>query len=378
MMASRHGYGDPAEEYRAAREHAIVVNRSDRGVVRLYGRDPVRMIQGLVTSDISGAPPDRAVYSALLTPKGKLLAELRAFRREADVLLETDRAALDNVQADLRKYVPPLFARHEDVSEVWGMLGIYGPAARTVVGTLLGGPPAADLPEDGLEVRSAGAAGDVLLLRTLYAGGDGYDLLAPAGSLDELLQGAVTAGARPAGLAVLEILRIEAGRPRWGAELDETVIPLEVESLRRAISTTKGCYTGQEVIVRILHRGHVNRQLRGVLLEDAAARTGSEPAAPPSDAGMARPSRDPEEPLPAPGTELLDPATGRSVGRITSVCVSPRLGRPIGLAFVRREVEPAARLAVGTQAGARATVVALPFDADVSRAPGSVPASPQQ
>jgi tRNA-modifying protein YgfZ len=145
------------------------------------------------------------------------------------------------------------------------------------------------------------------------------------------------AGARRAGHATLDVLRIEAGRPKWGAELDESRIPLEAGLRERAISETKGCYTGQEVIIRVLHRGHVNWLLRGVLLGDAPA-----------------PSRD---------ASLVRTEDSKQVGRVTSTAWSPRLGQTVALAYVRREVEPGTVLRLETEAGPEATVVELPFDA---------------
>src|SRR4051794_32121624 len=148
------------------------------------------------------------------------------------------------------------------------------------------------------------------------------------------------AGARPAGLGAIETLRIEAGRPRFGADLTEDVIPTEAfeESglMERAISFTKGCYTGQEVIIRIAHRGHVNKHLRGLLLGDA--------------------------PAPAPGTRLVNAETGKDAGWLTSVAHSPMLGQAVALGYVRREVEPGAAVRLGATDGAAATVVRLPFE----------------
>jgi folate-binding protein YgfZ len=144
----------------------------------------------------------------------------------------------------------------------------------------------------------------------------------------------VSAGAQPAGHATLDVLRIENARPIWGAELDEDVIPLEADLAERAISETKGCYTGQEVIVRILHRGHVNRHLRGIRLGN--------------------------QPVPARGTELFQ-SDGKKVGVITSACVSPQHEETIGLAYVRREIAPPSILRLGRHDGAKVRVITLPF-----------------
>jgi aminomethyltransferase len=141
------------------------------------------------------------------------------------------------------------------------------------------------------------------------------------------------------GYAALEALRVEAGRPRYGWELTEETIPTEVfEStglMERAISFSKGCYTGQEVIVRIAHRGHVNRHLRGLLLGEA--------------------------PLPAPGTPLVNTDTGREVGRTTTAVHSPLLDQTIALAMVRRELEPGGIVRLGSEDGVVGKIVEPPF-----------------
>jgi folate-binding protein YgfZ len=328
-------YGDPAAEYRAARHGAVVVERADRALLRVHGRDPVKMIQGLVTNDVT-APERNGVYAGLLTPKGKLVADVRVLRRDGELLLELDAAAVEAAVAHLRHYVPPLFARVEEVTAAHAVLGVYGPGARGVLETALGAELPAPLPEDSWAASRFGAAAagaEVLAVRACSYAEDGYDLIAPAAAREPLRQALVEAGGVPAGHGTLEALRIEAGIPRWGAELDETVIPLEAGLRERAISETKGCYTGQEVIVRVLHRGHVNRRLRGLLLGDA--------------------------PTPAAGTELRAPGGEKVLGRITSACASPKHGQTIALGYVRREVEPPATLVL--PGDGEVLVVALPF-----------------
>jgi tRNA-modifying protein YgfZ len=324
-------YGDPAAEYHAARSTAALIERSDRALLRMFGRDPVRMIQGLVTNDVTNAPAGRAVFAAVLTPKGKMLAEVRVIRRADDLLVECARDALGNLMDMLKRSVPPLFARFEDVTGAHALVGVYGPRAAAVVGGAFGG---AALPADPAEDALA-ADGERIVVRTGYAGSGGLEVIVPAAAAAETWHALVAAGAKPAGQAALDVLRIEAGRPRWGAELTADTIPLEAGLLERAISTGKGCYTGQEVIIRILHRGHVNWHLRGILL-------GTSPA-------------------PAPGTQLLHPETGKVVGRITSACDSPVHRQTIALGYIRREVAPPAELRLERVDGAPVTVVALPF-----------------
>jgi folate-binding protein YgfZ len=286
--------------YHDARTNVALSERIDRAVARLFGRDPVRMIQGLVTNDIANAAIDTPVYAAFLTPKGKMIADARVMRRpDNEVWIEADSVALDNIEEHLRKSVPPLFAQAERLSDV-RVIGVYGPRCTEV------------------ELENE------LRLTTSYAGVPGFDFL---------VRGDVALpDVPPLSLKELEVLRIEAASPRWGAELTEDVIPLEAGLRSAAISESKGCYTGQEIIIRILHRGHVNRYLRGLLL------------------GAAR--------LPEPGAEITRSPEAKVVGRLTSAAVSPVLHQTIALGYVRREVEPGEIVRIGS---VDAVVVELPF-----------------
>lgn len=339
-------YGDAAAEYGAVREAAGVAERADLAVVRLWGRDPARMVHGLITNDLLGAPAGRAVFAAMLTPKGRMIAELRALRRAGaageEVLLLLPREALAGVREHLRRYVPPLFARWADASAEWSVLGIYGRRAGELLRAAAG--PAAELPgEDELWAGDVAGA-ELVALGSRAAGGEpGAELLTPAGAAPAVLAALLDAGrahaARPVGFAALETLRVEAGVPRYGPDLGEETIPTEayepIGMMPRTVSFTKGCYTGQEVIVRIAHRGHVNRYLRGLRLGSAA--------------------------LPALRTPLVDAESGKAVGWTASAVFSPRLRENVALAFVRREVAPGRVLRLETAEGAAAEVVPLPF-----------------
>jgi folate-binding protein YgfZ len=339
---ARH-YGDGRAEYRAVREGAGVAERADRGRVLLRGRDPVRMVHGLITNDLLGAAPDRAVYAAMLTARGRMIADLRAFRRPgeggAEVLLDVAAEALEGTREHLKKFVPPMFARWHDATDEVAALGVYGPRARQVLSAALGVEVPAMEEDATMEVEREG--GRVLVAATREIGlEEGFDLFAPAADAAALWRTLAAAGGEPVGFGALETLRVEAGRPRYGADLSEDTIPTEAYEgsglMPRAVSFTKGCYTGQEVIVRIAHRGHVNRHLRGLLLGDA--------------------------PAPAAGAPLLNPETGKSAGVVTSVAHSPMLGQTVALGYVRREIAPGGEVAVGAEDGPRATVAALPFD----------------
>jgi len=306
-------YGDPGAEYDAARSGVVIADRTDRAFIRVYGRDPVKMIQGLISNDVEKASPERSVYATVLTPKGKMVADARVLRRGDDLLLELDAGALDGLVAHLRKYVPPLYARFEDARDRLREIGVYGPAAAVLVRAVLG-IDVGTMAED--DVRTGTFDDDeVIVVATAMYDVPGYDLFVPANRAEEIWAALMAGGARPVGHATLEVLRIEAGRPRWGAELTYDRFPLEAGLRERAISESKGCYTGQEVIIRILHRGHVNWNLKQLMLGDAA--------------------------VPASGTEIVDDA-GKVVQRITSAAWSPKYGQTVALAYVRRgsDAEP--------------------------------------
>ncbi len=309
----------------------IFLERS-RGVLAVRGRDPVRMIHGLASADIRAATATQGVYTTFLTPRGKMVADARVFARtgpggEAWLLLDVAPDALEPLQEHLRRYVPPLFARAEDVSEAWAVVGVYGGGASEVAATVAAGCEPGS-PEE--RVVSLDGDEDGFAVHTLLTGDDGWDVFVPAGRAGSVGDAMVAAGARPGAPETLEALRVAAGRPRWGRELTAEVIPLEAGLLERAISQTKGCYTGQEVIVRILHRGHVNRELRRLEFAEGA---------------------------PPVGTELFDPETGRSRGVVTSAVENP--AGALGLGYVRREVEPPAQLRAGSPEGAPVNVHAL-------------------
>ena len=153
-----------------------------------------------------------------------------------------------------------------------------------------------------------------------------FDVLGDRASLARLGPALVRLGAAPTGMGVFETLRIEAGRPEFGLDMDDRTIPTEAGIDARAIDHGKGCYTGQEVIVRIRDRGHVNRHLRGLLLGDAST-----------------PARD---------TPLYSETRAKPVGHVTSAAMSPAFGQTIALGFVRREVTPPAKVRVGSPEGA--------------------------
>ncbi|HST59609.1 MAG TPA: glycine cleavage T C-terminal barrel domain-containing protein [Longimicrobium sp.] len=336
---ARH-FGDGAGEYRAIRESAGIADRADRARFRLWGKDPARMVHGLITNDLLKAQPGQGVYAAMLTPKGRMVADLRVFRRaDGEVLVDVAREALEGTREHFRKMVPPMFAKWAEATDDVVQIGVYGPRAREMLTSVLGTEIPALAEDAFVEPDFRGAT--LLVAATREAGlEEGFDVFVPAAVAAELWTALRDAGARQAGFGAIETLRMEAGRPRYGIDLTEETIPTEAyESaglMTRAISFNKGCYTGQEVIVRIAHRGHVNRHLRGLRLGDA--------------------------PAPGPRTPLIHPETGKEVGWATSAAFSPLLGETIALGYVRREVQPGMQVRIGAADGAAADVVDLPFE----------------
>ena len=329
--------GDPASEYSALRRSAGVVLRTDLSQIRMWGRDPVRMLNGLITNDLGALAEDRAIYAAMLTPKGRMISDLRTLRlSESDILVDIPIISAASVMGHLKKFVPPMFARSEDVAGAWSVLGVYGPASAGIVRRALA-LEALESGEDRVtRVIYKGQA--VVVVGAGIVGGLGFDLFLPesqAGSLrEQLLTLGGPSGVRSVGFAALEAARIEAGRPRYGLDIGEETLPGEAYEatglMPRAISFSKGCYTGQEVVVRIAHRGHVNRHLRGLRLGDA--------------------------PPPVARTPLFT-SEGKEVGWTTSSGRSEGLGESIGLGMLRREVEPGATVRLGSAEGSLVKVV---------------------
>jgi folate-binding protein YgfZ len=343
-------YGDPLGEYRALRRTAGLVARGDLALIRVWGRDPIRMINGLITNDARLLTGERSVYGAMLTPKGRMISDLRVVltggAEVPSLLLIVPGIAADAVRQHLGKYVPPLYARCDAVSEI-AVLGLVGPQAAATIEAALG----VQVSEARDSVATVTHRGETSVVVADPIGPvSGYLMLVPtvvAGDVWRQVDACVSRrGGSPAGISALEALRVEAGSPRFGRDMSADTLPAEVyEStglMDSAISFTKGCYTGQEVVIRIAHRGHVNRHLRGLLLGEG------------STAG--------------PGTLLHDPATGKEVGRLTSVVESPMLRQAIALGYVRREVGPGAELAVESPDGPPAIVTTLPFE---HRGPGA-------
>jgi folate-binding protein YgfZ len=335
--------------YDAAVHGLAIATRPDRARVRVTGRDPVKMLEGVITNRIPEPPRSdgtevtrgHALYAAVLTPKGKMVADLRVVRGprsdEEGLLLDVPAAALGGLLGHLGRYLPPRLARTADASAGTAQLTVAGPRAadwltRDALGLRIEASELRALAENEWVWMDAGGPG-VLVIRSAELDTPSFDVVADADTAEALVQRARAVDGAGLTPAELDVLRIEAGRPAWDADLGEDTLPPEAGIDGRAIDHTKGCYTGQEVIVRIRDRGHVNRRLRGIRLGAA--------------------------PLPARGTELWSEGRDRPVGAITSAAASPRAGEGLALGYVRREVEAPGEVRLGSAEGPVVRVVEL-------------------
>lgn len=311
--------GQLSEQERAVRAGAGLVDRSARGKLALTGGEAKRFLQGQVTQDVVALKPGEGAYAAFLTNKGKMLGDLRVLDTGDELLLDTERVALQALFNMIRRYSLGFDAELHRRTLERGLLSLAGPQARALLGDAAAGLPAGEHAHVAAEVDGIAAR--------LIATWEGVDLLVDSARTAELAAALEARGATPVAEEVAEALRVEAGRPRYGLDLDEGTIPQEAGLNERAVSFTKGCYVGQETVARLFYKGKPNRHLRGLRLSEPVAH----------------------------GTELT--LGERVVGTVGSVAASPDHGQ-IALALVRREAEPGATLAAGT---ATAEVVELPF-----------------
>lgn len=304
------------DDYRRAREHAVVFDLSSRGKVELTGADAAQFLHNLSTADVKRLTPGSGCEAFLCSAKAKTVARVWVLRTATGYWLDTDPGLGEKVRGHLDHFLISEQVEIADRSAAFALLHVTGPDAENVLGhTSL----------DGLAFHVC--RHDRLVL-------PGFDLLGPAEQAPEFSRRLADAGAAAAGLEAYEMLRVEASEPVFGKEIDDERFVVEI-GRKDAICYTKGCYLGQEPIVMARDRGHVNRQLRGLKL------AGNDPV--------------------TQGSKVY--RDGAEVGQVTSSVLSPRLGTAIALAYLRRgSWEPGTAVEVETAAGrVGATVASLPF-----------------
>lgn len=320
---------DIAAEYRITTAGAGWTDRSRRGRLRFEGADRASFLQGLLTNDVASLGPREGTYAALLTPQGRMVADFRLYNRGDAILADV----VPGVAAELaQRFDSLVFAedvRVRDVSEETAVIAVVGDEAAGVVASALEIDRAEVIALKALSQLDAGSGRFVA--RSDEADVPMFDVWLSRADRDALADRLVGAGAAEVSRDLLDVLRVEAGRPAFGVDMTTETIPLEAGIEGRAISMTKGCYVGQEVIIRVLHRGGgrvAKRLVRLALDREIAVAEGT----------VARIFR--------------VGADGAEAGRVTSAALSPKDGRALALGYVARDLaEVGAAVEVETAAG---------------------------
>lgn len=299
----------------------LLFDRSDRARLEIAGSAAQATLNGLVTNDVAALRPGHGIYAAVLTAKGKIVADVRILHVGDHFLLDTSARAATGLRDMLIKYVNPRFATVREVSDTTCQLTVAGAG---VAGTL---GRAGDVPPDALAAlgvsaqhRATIAAVDLLVVRDADVGADAlpaYDIIAPADARDSIVEALHGAGAVSANATTWDVLRVESARPEWGVDMDDSTLVQEANlDELHAVSYTKGCYIGQETVARVHFRGHVNRMLRRLHFDEGI--------------------------IPPAGTALVSETRG-PVGEVRSAVRSDAAGA-VGIGMVRREVDDGERL----------------------------------
>jgi folate-binding protein YgfZ len=332
------------DEYQAVRAGAGMLTRGDRGLLAVIGVDRATYLQGLLTNDVVALESGSGCYAAYLTPQGRMIADLEVMNLGDLLLLDVPGRTRELLRHRLSEFVFTEDVQIADWTDQWIAIGIHGPRAADVVARALAGsgapgsPAAADL----LSLRANGnrvlGSGDdrIILARRDELGLTGFWIGIRREDLDRWHSVLNHAGAIDMSSETAEVFRVEAGRPLYGVDMDEDTIPLEAGIENRAISFTKGCYVGQEVIFRVMSRGHgrVARRLVGLQLEGA------------DDAVTHR------------GATLWH--ADKEVGRVTSAVWSPARSGVVAMGYVHRDLATEGSMVeVDTAAGRRPARVIL-------------------
>lgn len=329
-------FGDPTAEHLAVRDGVGVADGTFRGKVELTGSDRVRFLHGMVTNDVKSLAAGQGALAAILNAKGHVLSDLVVYALPDSLLLDLPAERAQAIRDTLDRFIIADQVEAKEVGGECGVLAVHGPRARDLVDAAASGPP---LPTEEFQHGPRRFADrEVRIFRVAYTGEEGYEILVKADGMldlwDAVWKAGEPLGLRAVGMEALNSLRMEAGTPWYGRDMDESNIFPEL-GWDRAVSFTKGCYIGQEVVVRVAHQGHVNRKLMGLKV------SGDSP--PPAGAQAFR--------------------GDRPVARVTSAVFSPTLKQVIALAHVRREVcDPGTKLEVRPDGDTlEAEVAALPF-----------------
>jgi len=293
-------------EYRIITTGAGWVDRSARGRLRFEGRDALPFLQALVSNDVEAIAPGQGIYATYLTPQGRMITDLRIYRRDGHLIVNVPDGRAAQLAATFDRLIFAEDVTVTDITASTAQIGVIGARAAEAVSRATGidGEELRNLP-----VLSSAGRDEALVVRADDVDVLAFDLIVLATKRAATIDRLNEAGALPISPGLVDALRIDAGRPLFGVDMNEETIPLEAGLLDRAISTTKGCYVGQELIIRVLHRGggRVARQLVRVELDPSVT-------SPPS-----------------PGSPLIE--NGAETGVITSAAISPSTGRVVALGY---------------------------------------------
>ncbi|HEX8070127.1 MAG TPA: aminomethyltransferase family protein [Pyrinomonadaceae bacterium] len=326
-------YGDAAAEYEAVRggAGAGLFDLSARGRVEVRGAEAVQFLNGLITNDVKALAPGAWMHAAFPNVQGRLLAAARVLRPTGETvfLFDTEAATRARVRESLARFTLAGDFHVRDLTDETTQFSLQGAGSQTLVARVLGASAAR---VERMHVAAVEWQGHALTVaRMTETGEDGFALIGSTQAGAALWPALVAAGARPAGADALEVLRVEAGVARYGVDATEANVVLEAVAAD-AVSFTKGCYVGQEIIARIHWRGHVAKRLAGLLL-----------------GGETTPDA------------KITTADGKEIGRVTSAVFSPRLGRAAALGIVKYDyLAPGTEVRVGAEA-VPATVAELPL-----------------
>jgi folate-binding protein YgfZ len=322
-------------EYHAVRQDGCgVIDLSSRCRIRVSGSEAVMFLNGLITNDMKTLKEQRWMPAVFPNVQGRLIASVRIFRLSGDAnfLLDTEAATHEALLKTIERFTMAGDFKVGDVTDATSMLSVQGRDAKRVIEALMD-MSVADVPRDGLLEAEFNGIG-ITLIRATHTGEDGFDLIFQRDAKTAIIERLITLGAIQISEETFDLLRIEAGVARFGRDMDETNVVIEA-NLDDAISFTKGCYIGQEIIIRIKHRGHVAKKLTGLRFENSEVAT--------------------------PGAMIKSSNDGKEIGRITSATFSPALEKSIALGYVRYEhLTPGTEVVVGDK-DLKAVVTELPF-----------------
>jgi folate-binding protein YgfZ len=327
---------NPSTEYSAVRDGgAGVIDLSSRGRLLVSGSEAVMFLNGLITNDMKTLAVNLWMPAVFPNVQGRLIAAVRIIHRNDDgFLIDTEGATHETVLKLLERFTLAGDFRLTDMTSETAMISIQGQRAADIVrGTL--GDDAGKIARQTVISAKTTSGNELTVIRATHTGEDGFDIFINANEAQTLGDLLTRTGAQTIGSDTAETLRIEAGIPRFGIDMDSTKVVTET-NLDDAVSFTKGCYIGQEIIARIKYRGHVAKKLTGVLLEQDVALES--------------------------GAKLLS-GDDKEIGSITSSTISPRFKHTIALAYVKYDyLEPGTRVKIiSSEREYPAVVTDLPF-----------------